>query len=89
MRHVTNAELNAIRYLYGGGDETVECWSIRWVVTRFPHECYSIYHDGTSGKIPAGTRVLMERAKIDGRFGSCYTCNDCLNRAKQELRYNG
>ena len=83
---IRSTEIEAIQYLYGGGDETSEWWSIRWVITRFSHECYSIYHDGESGIIPSGTRVLVERAKVEGRFGTCYTCNACLNRAMQELK---
>jgi len=54
-------------------------------VTRYPHECYSVYHEGTSGRIPAGTRVIVERARVEGRFGTCYTCNDCLKRATKEI----
>lgn len=83
---MTKRQKEAIQWLYGGGDEEIVCWSVQWVVTRYPHECYSVYHEGKAGKIPAGTRVVVERAKVEGRFGTCYTCNDCLKRAQMEIR---
>jgi hypothetical protein len=87
---LTENQEEAIQWLYGGGDEEIVCWSAQWVVTRYPHECYSVYHEGrdgkpSSGKIPAGSRVIVERAKVEGRFGTCYTCNDCLKRAIKEI----
>jgi hypothetical protein len=79
------AEEDAMNYLYGGGDETIECHKMRWVNTRFPHVCCSLYHGDNPLKIMAGSRVVLESAKVDGRFGTAYTCTDCVNRAIREL----
>jgi hypothetical protein len=38
---LTGVERDALEYLYGGGDEVIECCSMRWVVTRFPQKCVS------------------------------------------------
>ena len=79
------AERDAIEWLYGGGDETIECRSMRWVVTRCKQKCVSVLHKGPMTQ-PIGSRMLLERAKVEGRFGSCYTCKNCLDAAKRELR---
>lgn len=89
MKRLTQAHEDAINYLYGGGDETIECWSAQWVTTRYAHVCCSVHHsDEPKGtrEIPAGTRVIVERAKVDGQFGTCYTCNDCLKLVLKELK---
>jgi len=75
----------ALAYLYGGGDEEIVCWSARWVVTRFPQKCVSVMHEGKMTQ-PAGARMILERARVEGQFGSCYTCKDCIEKAQKELR---
>ena len=81
---LTGAEKDALAYLYGGGDEEVECGSMRWVTTRFSQECLSVLHTGEM-TLPAGTRMILERAKVEGRFGSCYTCKPCIQTAAKEI----
>jgi hypothetical protein len=82
---LSGAEVNALEYLYGGGDEEIVCRSMAWVVTRHKQKCVSIMHDGPMTQ-PAGTRMILERAKVEGRFGSCYTCETCIKKAQKELR---
>jgi hypothetical protein len=82
---LTGAECDALSYLYGGGDEEIECWSARWVITRYKQKCVSILHKGAMTQ-PAGTRMVSERAKVEGKFGTCYTCAECIKRSSQELR---
>lgn len=84
-RPLTGIEMDALEYLYGGGDEQIECRSMRWVVTRCKQKCVSVLHKGPM-TLPTGTRMIMERAKVEGRFGSCYTCESCIEKSKQELR---
>ena len=80
---LTISESEALAYLYGGGDEEIVCHSEVWVMTRYPHPCLSPVHQGEI--IPAGTRMVLERARIDGQFGSCYTCTACMKRAEKEI----
>jgi hypothetical protein len=82
---VTPAQSEALDYLYGGGDEEIECRSKKWVVTRYKQKCVSVLHKGPM-TLPAGTRMLLERAKVEGRFGSCYTCEPCIKKAQKELK---
>jgi hypothetical protein len=77
-------EKEALEYLYGGGDETIECRSMVWVITRHSHKCVSVMHKGPMTQ-PKGARMVLERAKVDGRFGSCYTCEACIQAAAREL----
>lgn len=76
-------ETEAVQYLYGGGDETIECWSAKWVVTRQSQKCVSLLHKGPM-KQPAGSRMVLERAKVEGKFGNCYTCENCVAKAKEK-----
>jgi hypothetical protein len=79
-------EQDALDYLYGGDrDVKIECWSARWVITRCKQKCVSVLHKGPM-KQPVGARMLLERAKVDGQFGSCYTCERCIKAASDELR---
>lgn len=80
-------------YLYGGGkgDEIVECYHYKAVTTRQSHACFSPYHKDADGKFssqqyPAGTLMIVESAKFDGDFRSCYTCEPCISKAEEELR---
>lgn len=81
---LTTLEREALEYLYGGGDERIECHSTGWVITRYKQKCVSVLHEGKM-TIPAGTRMVRERAKVDGKFGSCYTCISCMRKAAREL----
>lgn len=78
------SEKEALEYLYSGGDETIECRSMVWVMTRYSHKCVSIMHKGPMTQ-PKGARMILERAKVDGQFGSCYTCEACIQAAAREL----
>jgi hypothetical protein len=81
---LTGAQKDALDYLYGGGDETIECQKAEWVVTRHPQKCVSVLHKGVM-TMPAGTRMVRETAKVEGQFGSCYTCLTCLAAVQMEL----
>lgn len=82
---LTGTQQDALDYLYGGGDETVECRQMEWVVMRYSHGCWSALHAGPA-TMPAGSRMVRETAKVEGRFGSCYTCEACIAAASRELR---
>jgi hypothetical protein len=83
---LTPAERDAMHYLYAGGEEEIVCQSMRWVVTRFSHECFSVLHRCNPPTLPKGSRMVLERARVDGKFGSCYTCADCVQKTIAELR---
>ncbi len=82
---LTGAEQDALAYLYGGGDEIIECHKMRWVVTRVPQKCVSVMHKGKMTQ-PSGTRMVLETAKVEGQFGNCYTCEACVRASMAELR---
>lgn len=82
---LTNSEQYALDYLYSGGDEEIECRSMAWVITRYSQKCVSILHKGPMTQ-PAGTRMVRETAKVEGRFGSCYTCESCIKKSSEELK---
>ena len=81
---LSEREREALEYLYSGGDETIECWSASWVKIRHSQKCVSILHKGKMTQ-PPGTPMIVECAKVEGRFGSCYTCVDCIRKAAKEI----
>ena len=82
---LTPAERESLDYLYGGDrDVEIVCHSSAWVVTRYSHKCLSVLHKGKLN-VMAGSRMILERAKVDGQFGSSYTCEDCIKASQREL----
>lgn len=79
-KQLSAAEDEALNWLYGGGDETVECRSVVWVQTRYMHQCFSVMHKGAAA-VESGSWMVLERAKVEGIFGSCYTCQACIKAA--------
>ncbi len=64
-------------------DATVECRSVKIVVTRKPHTCAACNHF-KGVEHPAGTRMIVDHAKVDGEFGTCYTCLPCVEAWAKE-----
>jgi hypothetical protein len=65
---------------FGPDESTKECMKVRVIVTRKEHRCAFADIDGASHQIPKGTKALKESGKVDGHFGSCYSCLKCLDR---------
>jgi hypothetical protein len=86
MYDLTDKELYAVDYLYGVGTEDValECRSLGWVKIRYPQKCVSVLHKGKMTQL-AGTRMVAERAKVEGKFGTCYTCEPCVKAAAKDM----
>jgi hypothetical protein len=82
---LNESEKDALEYLYSGGEETIECHRAVWVKTRYTQKCCGLLHKGPMGQ-SAGTVMVRETAKVDGQFGSCYTCKDCLRKTQEELK---
>jgi hypothetical protein len=77
--------------LYGGGDETIECRKVYLVKIRYPQLCMAYNHAPAYSSLklremPAGTQMIRETAKVDGQFGTCYTCLPCIVQTEKELR---
>lgn len=86
-------------WLYGGDrDIVVKYERAKLVRPRFDQMCMGEYHPhggGVSEKewresatIKAGTLCIVETAWCDqsDRFGSCYTCFDCIRKSEAELK---
>jgi hypothetical protein len=68
--------------MYSDGDGDVRCYSRRIVVTRAPHKCPGNFLEALHD-IPPGTTAVVERAIVDGKWGTCYTCADCIEKWNQ------
>jgi len=57
----------------------------RMVVTKTAHRCAYADVIGTPHEIPAGARVLNERAFVEGQWGSWWACLPCLDTWLDEI----
>jgi hypothetical protein len=69
--------------MYSDGDADVRQYSRRVVKTRKAHKCPGNFLEALHD-IPAGTTAVVETAIVDGKWGSCYTCADCVEKWKKE-----
>jgi|SRR5579859_800809 len=54
------------------------------VTTRKPQFCAA--HDGYKGaEVPAGTRCMVERAVVEGKWCSSYVCVECIDAWLREI----
>ena len=67
---------------FGPDDCDKECMSSKIVTTRAEHECV---FSGYKHKIPTGEKAWRESGKVEGRFGSCYSCLKCLDQCARRL----
>lgn len=74
-------------WLYGGDRDTdVSHEQYKAVRIRFSQVCCGAYHEHKANReLPAGTVMIRETALVDGRWGSCYTCERCIALAEVEL----
>lgn len=67
----------------GKGDYAIECRTVRIVTTRKPHPCmasYLVTDERRKGHfIEPGARAYKESAKVEGQFGTAYSCLPCLD----------
>lgn len=69
--------LEGFKGMYSDGDADVRCYSRRVVVTRRPHKCPGMFLEALHD-IPVETTAVVERAIVDGEWGTCYTCAGCI-----------
>ena len=74
-RIVSDSELlQMFRGMYDGDRDTdTRCLTVRVVRTRKEHSCIGLQHSDWH-KVSAGSRMVMEKAIIDGKWRSAYTC---------------
>lgn len=78
--------MDALGWLYGGDrDVDIQCLRVKRVRIRYSQVCCSVYHKRKIKKLPAGTEVVRETAKVDGVFGTAYTCLGCIAKAHKDL----
>ncbi len=78
----TDAHRLSIDPFGGDRDVHIECHSVKVVTTRKEHWCAisGLYCYEESHNIPMGSWAIRESAKVDGKFGSCYWCKECVDR---------
>lgn len=74
----TEQDYLACEGMLDGRDEHIRSRTVKVVVTRKPHECFSFDCSGLHN-IPPGTRAIYEHAIVDGQWGSFYTCLECAD----------
>lgn len=69
----------------GDRDVDVRQKTIKIVTTRKPQTCTA--HNGfkRAEEMPKGTRMMVERAIVDGEWCSAYVCVGCVDAWLQEI----
>lgn len=83
-RGYTDAQRLSVDFWGGDRDVDVRQKTVRIVTTRKPQICSA--HDGFKGaEVPAGTRAMVERAIVDGKWCSAYVCVGCVDNWLREI----
>ena len=69
--------------MYSDGDD-VRLYSRRAVTTKTAHKCPGNFLEALH-EIPVGSRAVVERALVDGKWATCYTCSDCIDKWNARL----
>ena len=65
----------------GKGDTDTRCYSNAIVKTKTEHRCMA---SREAHLIPPRSRAFREKALVDGRWGTSYTCLPCIEAWKNE-----
>jgi hypothetical protein len=75
--------LVAFEGMYNDGDADVRLYSAKVVKTRAEHKCPGYFLEALH-PIPVGTLTVRERALVDGKWATSYTCAECIHRWNQQ-----
>jgi hypothetical protein len=70
--------LDSFEGMYSDGDADIRCYTRRVVTTRRPHLCPGYFLEALHD-IPTETVAVVERALVDGKWCSSYTCANCIS----------
>lgn len=63
--------------MYTDSDTDIRCYTTAVVRTRTPHQCPGNFKEALHS-IPVGSRAVVERALVEGKWSTCYTCEECI-----------
>ena len=69
--------------MFSDSDTDIRRYTTQVVKTRKPHFCPG-YSQPAGHTIPPGTTTVLERAIVDGKWRSSYTCEACIDAWNQE-----
>lgn len=72
----------------GKGDEDVRLHKQRIVRLRKPQQCAGLRQELYQHPLNAGSYALRETALVDGRWGQCYLCVDCMDGWFDEINWD-
>lgn len=81
----SDAQRLNIDFWEGDRDVDVRQKTVKIVTTRKPQTCTA--HNGfrRAEEIPAGARMMVERAIVDGKWCSAYVCVGCVDAWLKEI----
>lgn len=74
----TDADFLAWDPFDGERDVDIRCRTVKIVTTRVPQKCVGPDGPADAHQIAPGTRARVERAIVDGEWGSYYICVSCM-----------
>jgi hypothetical protein len=69
----------------GDRDVDIRCQTTKVVTTRKPQTCTAHNNFQGAEELPAGTRMVYERAVVDGEWASNYACVACVDAWLTEI----
>lgn len=69
----------------GDRDVDVRCRSVKIVAVRKEHVCHSSLIDKKPHNVKIGERARVEKALVEGEWGSYYVCIPCMDRWLDEM----
>lgn len=70
---------------WGPEDYEKKLFSSGLVKTRKEHDCHGWDAESNGHVVPKGTKVYKEQALVEGKFGSCFVCLECFDKAIAEM----
>ena len=64
----------------GDRDVKISCHTRKIVRIRKEHDCVLADLIGEPHKISIGERAILDKAIVDGEWGSCYACINCMDK---------
>ena len=68
--------------IFDDGEADIRLYRKKIVITRkeFPCAASDVVPDGKRHSIAIGSRAIRETANVDGKYGSAYSCLNCLGK---------
>lgn len=69
----------------GDRDVDIRCRTLKIVTVRKQQKCHGLDRESHGHEIEVGGRARYEQAIVDGKWGRCYVCTECMDKWLDEF----